>query len=89
MKTTLTDERKEVRQMARCTRTWGLEVHHKQRDGGVDIGNAKVLCQKCHEATGSYGVSGKESPDFDEETKKKAKINAGNQCECTSTQGCH
>ena len=27
--------------MARCTGTRDLEVHHKRRDGGNDIGNAE------------------------------------------------
>ncbi len=75
--------------MARCSRRSGLEVHHIRRDGGNDLSNAKVLCQRCHEATGSYGVHGAESKPFSEETKKKALERAGYQCECTSDKGCH
>jgi 5-methylcytosine-specific restriction endonuclease McrA len=75
--------------MARCTKTSGLEVHHKRRNGGNSLNNAEVLCQKCHKATDTYGTPG-DSPDpFDEETKKKALRNAGNRCECTRTGGCH
>jgi len=75
--------------MSRCTKTRGLEVHHKRRDGGNGLDNAEVLCPPCHEATPTYGVPGKEPPDFSEETKKAAFRRAGNQCECTKTGGCH
>lgn len=75
--------------MARCTRTSNLEVHHKRRDGDNDLSNAVVLCQTCHENTSTYGLSGKTPPAFDQATKGKALKNAGNQCECTSTKGCH
>jgi hypothetical protein len=75
--------------MARCTRTYGLEVHHKSRTGGNDLGNAEVLCSPCHEATPSYGTPGTSPPDFSEDTKERARRRAGNQCECTRTGGCH
>jgi len=74
--------------MGRCGSTENLEVHHKRRDGGNDIGNAEVLCQKCHENTGTYGVSGKSPPEFSEATKKEALKKAGNRCEC-ERDGCH
>jgi 5-methylcytosine-specific restriction endonuclease McrA len=75
--------------MARCTRKWGLEVHHKRRDGGNGLDNAEVLCAKCHEATSTYGDPGKSPDPFSEETKEKAMKRAGNQCECTKIGGCH
>jgi 5-methylcytosine-specific restriction endonuclease McrA len=75
--------------MGRCTRTTNLEIHHIRRDGGNGLDNAKVLCQKCHAATHSYGTPGKTSPDFSQDTKDKALRRAGNQCECTSISGCH
>lgn len=73
----------------RCTRTTNLEVHHKNRSGGNYIGNAKVLCRKCYEATVSHGQEGKDPPPFSYETKILALHNAGRQCECTSASGCH
>ena len=75
--------------MARCNKTWGLEVHHRRRDGGNSLTNAMVLCQKCHAATDSYGTPGKTPPDFDEYTKEQALVQAGRRCECTSVSGCH
>ena len=75
--------------MARCTRTRGLEVHHKRRDGGNGKDNAEVLCPKCHEATSTYGTGAGSPPPFSEETKKAALKRAENQCECTRTSGCH
>ena len=75
--------------MARCTRTWGLEVHHKNRYGSNDLGNAEVLCSQCHEETSSYGTPGTSPSEFSQETKDKALRRAGNQCECTRTGGCH
>jgi hypothetical protein len=74
--------------MARCTRG-SVVVHHKRRDGGNDIGNAQVLCEACHKATATSGAPGKNPPDFDEATKTQARALARNQCECTSTSGCH
>jgi hypothetical protein len=75
--------------MARCIRKTNLEIHHKVRTGGNGIDNAKVLCHDCHEATRTYGIPGYSPPDFSAETIEKAKKNAGYQCECTSTSGCH
>jgi 5-methylcytosine-specific restriction endonuclease McrA len=75
--------------MARCARTTNLEVHHIRRDGGSGLSNAKVLCQKCHAATSTYGTPGKSPEPFSEETKKLALQYAGNQCECRSLSGCH
>jgi 5-methylcytosine-specific restriction endonuclease McrA len=75
--------------MARCTTTRNLEVHHVRRNGGNDLANAKVLCQSCHEKTSTYGDPGHSPPPFDEHTKQAALHRAGNQCQCTSTQGCH
>ena len=75
--------------MARCARTRGLEVHHKRRDGGNDLGNAEVLCGTCHAATSTYGRPGKSPPAFSEETKQRALRRAGNRCECTRAGGCH
>jgi hypothetical protein len=74
--------------MGRCGSTEKLQVHHKRRDGGNDIENAEVLCQKCHENTGTYGVKGKSPPDFSDSTKKEALKKAGNRCECERTE-CH
>jgi len=70
--------------MARCTRSARLEVHHKVRTGTNELSNTVVLCQQCHEATGSYGSPGASPPEFSQETKAIAKHNAGYQCECTS-----
>jgi hypothetical protein len=75
--------------MAMCTRTTNLEVHHVRRDGDNDIGNARVLCKPCHAATPSYGTPGKSPTEFDQATKDRAIRRAGNQCECTSSTGCH
>jgi hypothetical protein len=74
--------------MSRCSSTKNLEVHHKRRDGGNDIGNAEVLCQECHKHTKTYGVPGKSPPEFFESTKKEALKKAGNRCEC-ERDGCH
>jgi 5-methylcytosine-specific restriction endonuclease McrA len=75
--------------MARCARTTNLEIHHMRRDGGNDISNAEVLCQKCHSHTSTYGVAGKSPPAFDQATKDRALKRAGYQCECTRSGGCH
>jgi len=75
--------------MAQCTKTYGLEVHHRNRNGGNDLGNAEVLCSSCHTDTGTYGTPGRTPPAFSEETKQAALRRAGNQCECTRTGGCH
>lgn len=75
--------------MSRCTRTNNLEVHHKRRDGGNGLDNAEVLCEKCHQATASYGTPGESPPPFDFIVKMLAKLRAGSQCECTRTSGCH
>lgn len=75
--------------MVRCKRTWGLEIHHKRIDGGNDLGNAQVLCQKCHENTSSYGSPDhKTPPAFSEETKKAALKRAEHRCECTKGACC-
>ena len=74
--------------MARCTRTRDLEVHHKNRNGSNNLGNAEVLCNPCHEATGSYGTPGNSPPAFSQDIKEAALKNANWQCECTRT-GCH
>ena len=31
--------------MARCTRRYGLEIHHRRRDGGNGLDTANKLCQ--------------------------------------------
>ena len=74
--------------MPRCDKTTGLEVHHKRRDGGNELNNAEVLCQECHENTGTYGTPGGSPLDFSEETKKDALRRADNQCECIK-DNCH
>jgi len=73
----------------RCTRTRDLQVHHIRRDGGNGLDNAQVLCASCHETTTTYGTPGKSPEPFDETTKEKAMKRAGNQCQCTSSRGCH
>jgi len=75
--------------MSRCTRTQDLEVHHKRRDVGNGLDNAEVLCPTCHAATLTYGVSGDSPVPFSQDTKDKALKQAGYQCECTRTGGCH
>lgn len=75
--------------MSRCVRKDDLEVHHRRRDGGNGLDNAEVLCQKCHEATSTYGRSGESPESFSEEIKKLALERAGNRCECTRSIGCH
>jgi 5-methylcytosine-specific restriction endonuclease McrA len=75
--------------MPRCTKTTNLEIHHRRRDGGNDLSNAQVLCQKCHSATHSYGLPGHSPDPFPEDVKQKALKRAGYQCECTSIGGCH
>lgn len=75
--------------MSRCKRTRELQVHHKRRDGGNGIGNAEVLCPKCHEATSTYGTPGKTPSAFSDDARKKALERAGNRCECTRSGGCH
>ena len=74
--------------MSRCGSTENLEVHHKRRDGGNDIGNAEVLCQKCHENTSTYGVHGDKPPEFSASIKEEALKRVGNRCECERTE-CH
>ena len=75
--------------MARCTLIYGLEVYHKNRFGDNRLYNTAVLCQLCHEAEASYEMLSVSPPAFSEETKKAALSQAGNQCECTRTGGCH
>jgi 5-methylcytosine-specific restriction endonuclease McrA len=75
--------------MARCTRTSNLEVHHINRYGDNTINNARILCQKCHENTHSYGTHGTSPPEFSQETKDKVLKIAFYQCECISMSGCH
>ncbi len=67
----------------RCTNTKGLEVHHKRRDGGIDLSNAEVLCHHCHVNTSSYGTPGKSPHPFPVLVKANALKRAGNRCECT------
>jgi 5-methylcytosine-specific restriction endonuclease McrA len=62
--------------MPRCTRTTNLEVHHIRRNGSNGLDNAEVLCQKCHEATHSYGTGGDSPLEFSELTKVFAKQRA-------------
>ena len=73
---------------SRCNSTSNLEVHHKRRDGGNDIGNAEVLCSNCHVNTLTYGTPGKSPAPFTEEIKKQALKNADNKCECRR-ESCH
>jgi hypothetical protein len=75
--------------MVRCTQKDNLEVHHKSGARGNGIDDAKVLCQQCHEAASADGTPGKSPPKFSEATKKHALANAGNQCQCESSGGCH
>jgi len=75
--------------MSRCTAIRFLEVHHIRTDGGNGQGNARVLCQKCHENTSSYGSAGHKSPAaFSAATKTEALKLAGNRCECVK-EHCH
>ncbi|MBO4583031.1 MAG: hypothetical protein J5714_03200 [Alphaproteobacteria bacterium] len=75
--------------MVRCRRTTNLEVHHIRIDGGNGLDNAKVLCQKCHAETASYGDTNHKSPPaFSDDIKHKALKRAGNQCECTRGYPC-
>ena len=75
--------------MARCAQQHDLKVHRKACDGGKDLGNAKVLCNPCHEATSTYGIPGSTPSPFSDYTKVKALLRAGHQCECTRVSGCH
>ena len=75
--------------MPRCTRTYNLEVHHKNKNGDNSLSNAEVLCFSCHTETDSFGKPNPSPLPFSEETKKKALARAGNRCECTRTGGCH
>jgi hypothetical protein len=75
--------------MSRCTRTRNLEIHHRSVTGGAGVSNAKVLCQKCHAETLSYGSAGHKSPPELSDTVKAAALkNAANRCECERV-GCH
>lgn len=75
--------------MARCIRTWGLQVHHKRVEGGNSLDNAMVLCEKCHYNTSTYGDSNHKSPPpFSQDTKDAALKRAGNRCECTKGDCC-
>jgi len=73
----------------RCSRRKNLEVHHRRRDGGDGFDNAEVLCQECHEATGSYGSPGESPPAFSDDVRDMAMELAGYQCQCTRVGGCH
>ncbi len=75
--------------MTRCMRTSGLQVHHKRRDGGNRLDNTQVLCEACHQETGTFGEPGQSPPDFTPLVKKLAIMQAGNRCECVSPRGCH
>lgn len=74
--------------MARCTCRTDLEVHHKNRNGGNTLSNAKVLCQDCHAKTLTYGVPGDSPPKFPQSVKDAALKRAGYRCEC-ERQYCH
>jgi 5-methylcytosine-specific restriction endonuclease McrA len=73
--------------MARCTRSWGLEVHHKNRYGDNSLNNAEVLCSDCHKNTHSYGTPGYSPKPFSQAVKEEALRRAGYRCECTRV-GC-
>ncbi len=75
--------------MARCKIISDLEVHHRNRSAGNGLGNAEVLCQRCHVDTDTFGKLGISPPLFTETTRTQALDRAGNQCECTRTGGCH
>jgi len=76
--------------MARCKRTRNLHVHHKWQGGGNNLGNAIVLCKKCHQKTLSYGRHATPSKPFSEETKAAAIKIAKKRCQCRRiNQGCH
>jgi len=57
--------------MSRCNSTKALEVHHKRRDGGNEIGNAEVLCHECHVHTSTYGVQGNRPLEFSDVAKSR------------------
>ena len=75
--------------MARCAQQHDLKVHRKACDGGNDLDNAKVFCNPCHEATSTYDTSSSTPSPFSDDTKVKALLRAGHQCECTRVDDCH
>jgi hypothetical protein len=74
--------------MGRCIAKENLEVHHKNRAAVNSIDTAQVLCQSCHEKTGTYGEEGESPPKFSEATRQEALKRAGNRCECKKPD-CH
>ena len=75
--------------MGKCRRKDGLQVHHKRRDSGNGSANAIVLCQPCHENTGTYGAPGAAPPAFSFETRLMALHQAEFRCQCASEcSGC-
>jgi len=74
--------------MSRCNSRDELNVHHKRRDGGNGIENARVLCHNCHVNTSTFGREGKKPPEFSQEVKETALIHAAYRCECEKEE-CH
>ena len=75
--------------MDRCMRRGDLEVCHIRKGGGNVLSNAKVLCDRCHEATPIHGQPGPNPPPFTQPVKDAALRQADNRCECMATTGCH
>ena len=75
--------------MPQCGRTENLKVHYKRKNGGNELDNAIVLCDKCYKATLSNSEMDDELEFFTETTKMLALVLAHYRCECTSNSGCH
>lgn len=76
--------------MTRCIKTTNLEVYYIRTEGGNDVDNAVVLCQRCHFNTNGNATHPKVPTSFPPNVVEKAIRRAKNRCECTSdTQSCH
>jgi len=75
--------------MGRCVIDKNLIVTFKHIDGGNDINNSIVLCERCNMNMELNGlISAKNLPLFSEKTKKAAFVRAENYCECIKEE-CH
>lgn len=81
--------------MARCSRTWTLEVHPRDPGGEYTLDNAVLLCLSCYECTPAFsdGRSRKDTrkvnKGFSRKTVVRAIARAAGRCECGKTcEGC-
>ena len=76
--------------MTRCIKTTNLEVYYIRTEGGNDVDNAVVLCQRCYFNTNGNATHPKIPTSFPPTVIEKAIHRAKGRCECKSDiQSCH